>query len=495
MILRLVPFAALATLVLCVDGCSLLYENHYAQDDFAIYSDRSIEAVRKTGEHVDQISRAYQRLLDLPDDRVEFMRIVVKGHETNVTDFRNAPDVLGYYVPLFNFISIDTPPSWPQNEEILEQILLHEIAHHFIVTLRPSASSECWLNEGLASNLETALHDGDHFEHPLFNPSLFAIAQRAVYDPSAVVNVAALVTTNWDRFHADADKERHYALSWSLVYFLLEHHFDRSDSLGLRIHRLLAIDGDEVEKVNRQWIHFLRGFDVTDHLAKLAKSDSPETRLTQAWAIRELGRPRSGEHGRALRALAQGIESETQAKRLLYIDAFLRGIERTNYPTLLSADWVRNAVEQAASAIGTSNLDGKQRARLVRAFGERTIRRFGQIPRLIDLLSSRSPAVRASAADRLAASAGKPTITNPLFWADADTGQRAEEIAEWNHWWTQECAHRSTGPHAPERQTGASQMKATWNASVQGESPSAQNMDSPSAFPILRPGTLNSAGR
>ena len=99
-----------------------------------------------------------------------------------VVDASYSPSVLGYYVPLLNYICIDTSPHWARSETMLQQILLHEVAHHFVVTEYPAASRQCWLNEGLAGNLEMSLFEGARFEYPLLNPPLFQLAQASLYE-------------------------------------------------------------------------------------------------------------------------------------------------------------------------------------------------------------------------------------------------------------------------------------------------------------------------
>ena len=95
-------------------------------------------------------------------------------------------------------------------------MLLHEIAHHFLVNELPGISGKCWLNEGLAGNLEVGVIEKDRAEFPLLNPVLLKIAQREITENKNRPLLAELMQSDWKDFHNEETREMNYALSWSL---------------------------------------------------------------------------------------------------------------------------------------------------------------------------------------------------------------------------------------------------------------------------------------
>ena len=158
--------AAVAVLVSTVSGCSLIYDNRCSGDGFVVYSDRSPQFVAQVGKEVQLITDGFSRVFDMPRKDLGSLTIVLHGMDSNVVDYSHSPDLLGYYIPVINYISIDTSPIWSESDDLIGQVLLHEVAHHFIISLYSKASDECWLNEGLAGAFETTLYDQERMECP-----------------------------------------------------------------------------------------------------------------------------------------------------------------------------------------------------------------------------------------------------------------------------------------------------------------------------------------
>ena len=331
------------TVVVSQSGCGLFYENSYNGSGFNVYSDRNAEFVGSVGAKVSHIYRGFGALFEIPPERLGTTTIVLDGDDDTVVDPGYSPSVLGYYVPMFNYIRVDTNPAWARTDAMLQQILLHEVAHHFIVTEFPKASKRCWLNEGLAGTLEVTLFEDEHFEYPLFNPALYQIAQAAAYDRNHPPRLQELVELGWGEFHDAECKERHYALSWAFCYYILERHLPAGMSLGQRIEALYELTERELLALEPGWRSFLRGFDFTGHLLKLASATDVDRQLTARWAIEQLAKVRPLNDLRVLVGLAELFDDPDPSKRLRAYWSFLRTLERNPH-----SHYLKNATVQAA---------------------------------------------------------------------------------------------------------------------------------------------------
>jgi hypothetical protein len=436
-------FRLLTLLLLLPSGCSLIYKHSYQGRSFAIYSDRKSEFLAEVGKKVTRIYEGYQKLFEIPETRLGLSTLVLQGDDSAILDYGYSPTLLGYYVPFFNYISVDTASVSTQSEEMLDQVLLHEIAHHFIATEFPRASQECWLNEGLAGSLEVTLFKEDHFEHPLFNPILFQIAQRTAYSSPDSVNLQRLLDMGWAEFHQNEEKERNYALAWSIVYFLLERTLPAEMPLGERIEVLYTMDRARISKLEASWVTFLRGFDMARHLLTLARSNAPERGLTSLWAARQLGNLRSLDDLAVLEGLAGLFETSDPAKRAVAFLSFVRVLERNPNSFFLSEKRVGDGLKRLDEALESPLEPLPLREALTIALGESIKTRKHWLPRLISLLDREEGDVRAAAATSLSRMALKPTIANPWFWRNAPSQARAEEVAEWRQWLENEDAKSS----------------------------------------------------
>ena len=425
---------AASLLAFSLTGCSLVYRHSYLGPSFAIYSDRSPEFLSQVGKKVTRIYQGYERLFGLSETRLGFSTIVLQGTDSTVLDYGYSPTLLGYYVPFFNYISVDTASVSTQSEEMLDQVLLHEIAHHFIATEFPRASQECWLNEGLAGGLEVTLFKEDHFEHPLFNPILFQIAQRTAYSSPDSVSLKRLLDMSWSEFHRNEDKERNYALAWSMVYFLLERSLPVGVPLGKRLEALYTMDRAQIPALQSSWVSFLRGFDMAHHLLNFARSDAPERCLTSLWATRQLGSLRSLDDLTVLEGLASLFDTPDLSKRALAFLSFVRVLERNPNSFFLSEKCVGDGLKRLDEALESPLEPVPLRESLAIALGESMKTRRHWLPRLISLLDREEGDVRAAAATSLSRMALKPTIANPSFWRDAPSQARRQEVAEWRQW-------------------------------------------------------------
>ncbi len=431
---RLLALALLALHLPLAGGCSLFYRSRSAGDGFVLYADRDEKFLDSLRLDVERIYDGYRSLFDLDRDELGTTFILLDGTDQGVVDHTYAPNLLGYYVPLLNLIRVDTEPAWARDEDALHQVLLHEISHHFIVTKYPGASSECWLNEGLAGNLETSLVGVDHCEYPLMHPALARLAKKALLVEQDVPSLAELLAMNWSRFHDEERKVTHYALSWSVVYFLLSRVLPAELPLGERIERLYHMDRGAITGLEGRWRRFVRQLDLTGHLVSKSLSTDPGDEISALRAIEQLGDLYGLDDFRATRALAELFGHPDRTRRNLAYLSFLRALRRNPRIYHLADRSIRAALEQLRSIILDRQAPGELRSALIGELGPAVPLRSRWLETLVPLLETEAPDVRSAAAAALGRLAGKPTIVNPAFWRYAPLSLRTREVGEWKEW-------------------------------------------------------------
>ncbi|MBI4603619.1 MAG: hypothetical protein HY721_16830 [Planctomycetes bacterium] len=414
-------------------GCGLLYDNSFRTGSFTLYSDRSPEFLERTGKRVQRMYEGFGDLFGLERRRLGRTTIVLEGDDSGVIDLGYCPSILGYYVPLFNYICVDTATASTQDAEMLDQVLLHEVSHHFIVTEHPPASSEPWLNEGLAGALEVTVFDEERFEHPLLNPVLFLLAQRAAYGEDRPA-LAKLLAMSWGEFHAPERKERNYALAWSVAYFLLERRLPREWPLGERIEALYDLDRGVIAALEPEWIAFLRGFDLAGKLLAMASAGEEDRRLTALWAVRQLGAVRVLDELRVLEGLARLFDDPDLEKRSRAYPSFVRKLESAQHSYFLADLAVQAGLARVAAVLDDPEQPARLKEAVAGALETATWTRDRWLPGLVALLDGGDAELRAAAARTLSRFDLKPTVVNPGFWKTASFVARQREVEEWREW-------------------------------------------------------------
>ena len=432
--LRLARRIVFVVLLWPLAGCSLLYEHSARGDAFVVHTDRSAEFLETTRDRIARIYETFSELLKVPTSRLGTTTILLTGDDTEVRDHLSRPDLLGYYVPLFNWIEIETQTELTRSEEGLHQVLCHEISHHFLAVSFDDVVSECWLNEGLAGNLEMTLTDEDGAEFPLLNPILLQLTRRHLFERPRQVFLPDLVHNDWSEFHDATTQERNYALSWSLVYFILEEVLDRRLPLGERIRQLVALDRDQLLRLESPWRHYFEQFSLVDTLARLARSDATDSRLTAEWALEQLGKVRSIDGGDALETLVDLSSSRPALREPAWL-SFLTILGRNPNAYFLAPRAAHRGLTSIRSAVDCdSDLPPSERARMLdKLFAHHGAQEYWG-PVLVRLLDATAPRLRTAAASALARIAAKPTITNPDFWQSAPPDARRREVEEWQDW-------------------------------------------------------------
>ena len=434
---RSAAFLKLALIILACSlccSCRLAYKNSISGDGFVAYSNDGPAFLEKTGTQIENIYTSLAELFEIPRPFPWTTRIFLNGQSEDLLDYSYAPDLLGYYIPFLQAIHIDTRATTTNHSSDLDQVLLHEISHHFLVSELAGISSRCWLNEGLAGNLEVGIITEDRAEFPLLNPILLRIARREITTNPDRNLIPELLKSDWKDFHNENTRERNYALSWALVYFLLTETHPSEMALGKRIRRIHSLENTEIISLEDRWREKILELESSRELYKLATDSRPSRRLSALWAIEELGKTR-GLHVRSALAAVTGLfEEKSPAIREAAYLAFLKLLTTNPQAPFLEPQKTREAVARLKLVIADAGACPELRSRIVANLQSHRTTGDDWVPLLVGSLEDPHPHVRAAAAACLAKIASKPTILRPAFWSSADRKDRAQEIDEWKSW-------------------------------------------------------------
>ena len=436
----LLPVAALARLAAVISicmafcGCSLAYKNSLRRDGFVVYTNDGPEFLQRTGVRIERIYTCLSEVFEIPRPFPWTTRIFLDGQADGLFDYSYNPDLLGYYVPFLQMIRIDSRAAASNLVSDLDQVLLPEIVHHFLVSELPGISGKCWLNEGLAGNLEVGIIDEKRAEFPLLNPVLLKIARRELAGNKDRNLLRDLLRSDWKSFHDEKTREKNYALSWAIVYHLLEAELPAELPLKARINRIHAMDEETITALESRWRNNILKLEVVEKLGELARESAPGKRLTALWAIHELGKSRGFNVRHSLATLAKLFDDEASELREAAYVAFLELLSNNPQMPFLDPEKTGAALARLQSVIADRGANPRLRARLVENLDHHRTLKKDWIPLLIETLEDSRPMVRAAAAGALSKMAAKPTIVSPLFWTNASIEERSVEVGEWKRW-------------------------------------------------------------
>ncbi len=463
--------SAILLSILSLPGCGLFYENRLDHDLFVLHSDHNEEFLNSTAEYIQQIYNGYIKLFKISPEELGKTKFFLQGQSgpDEVIDTKYSPQLLGYYLPFFNVINLDTISSWTRQPEILKQILLHEIGHHFLITQHPDASSECWFNEGLASNLEVAQFEGSHFEYPLLNPQLLKIARLAILADPDSVSLKEFLYTDWGTFHHDTKKSKHYALGWSVVYYILEYVLTSRIPLGERIRMLYTLERDELAELEPDWKAFLAHFDLTSELirrSQILKGGKLKTsqHLTALWAIDQISVLRHLDRNRVIHALLAGFEHDDVRVRERCYLGFLKAAGRLENEEFLDPRLIRDLSkgrEHLKSLVKLEQIPWKLRRAILLKCADDLLHHPSWLPVFIEALNDPNGEIRVAAAVGLCGTNTKPTMINPHFWRSESLTKRRAEAREWYQWWVTNFMGTEFGPTIAEIQKNSSLKPAS----------------------------------
>lgn len=415
-------------------GCGLAYKHSLGRDGFVVYTNDGPAFLEKTGSQIERIYDSLSEVFEIPRPFPWTTRIFLEGQAEDLLDYSYAPDLLGYYVPFLQMIHIDTRATATNHASDLDQVLLHEICHHFLVNELPGISGRCWLNEGLAGNLEVGIIGKNRAEFPLLNPILLRIARREINENADKDLLPGLLKSGWKDFHNEKTREMNYALSWALVYYLLTEKYPPELSLKIRIRKIHRLGETEITRLENDWRKTILGLDPVRELHKLACDGSSSKRLSALWAIEELGKTRSFDARSSLAALTGLFDNESPAIREAAYISFLSLLTFNPQVPFLEPGKTEQALAQLHSVIADGSANPQLRARIVENLESHRATKNDWVPLLVGSLEDPHPNVRAAAAGALSKMASKPTIVRPAFWSSATLKERSLEVDEWKRW-------------------------------------------------------------
>ena len=425
---RAIRSASLCALLLAVlPGCSLFYSHTLDYDDFSLHGNQEKQSLRRTGDTIQDVVTTYRELFPHIEEKVHGARILYEEDELSreriyTGDLRQE----GFYLPMFDLIHLS--PRRPRGAVDDLSVILHEMAHHFLISAHPKTSSQYWMNEGLACCLEVSFFDEHGQLHtPLFHASLYTQARRILRRQGAErfrAELSALVGANWFQFHRSDGRNHNYAYSWSLYWSLLR---DQPGTLEERIHAIIEMTPEEVRSAIDGVIVALRE-PADRHLHEISRDPA-----MRGWALERFAELPVAQAVWFRAALAEEIDAandptpESYARVTRLINGRIRGIGRRD----------RTAIHRRiAGTLGDARQPIEVRRAIAGALADEGSRSWSYIDPLIDALEDDDPELRALGARALARlSRQKPTVVNPGFWRDAPEPLRAAEVAEWRTWY------------------------------------------------------------
>jgi len=418
--------AGLALLALLLPGCGLFYRHHLEYDDFSLYGDHSRADLERTGGTIQRVFTAYRELFPSIEERVDGARVLYAEDElSRERIFTGELRQEGFYLPMLDLIHLS--PRRPRGEADDLSVILHEMAHHFLISGYPRTSSRYWLNEGLACSLEVSYFDAEgELRTPLFHLGLYGQARRLLREEGEETfrrELDELLGASWFRFHHSDEKNHHYAYSWGLFWQLIR---TRPGSLDERVRAIVGLPDEEIRAAIDGLIAAL-GEGADRHLAEIAARDPDE----RGWCLDRWIELPWADGRRFLPNLLAEIEAEENAppaswgRAARLANGQVRGIGRGERGALH---------ERVARRLADREGSAATRLAIAEALAEEGSRSWLYIEPLIDGLEDADGAVRGACARALARSRRKPTVVNPEFWRGAPTEARSAEVDEWRRW-------------------------------------------------------------
>jgi hypothetical protein len=208
-----------------------------------VLRDRLAIAVRK-------IVAIYRQALELDYRDARTFRIVIYGSESEFRTYqqRVAPvleNAAGFYSSLNNQITTWAIP----DQRALEQLVVHEASH--AISASQGRPIPTWLNEGLAEYFEIMEVQGLGVEIPLARHWLETLRKHGYHQQRGRLGqTVAVPHQRW--YAANGPDNLSYAVSWSLVWFLM----DSAEGRALIAALLVAPHGDDQSSlaiINRHW--------------------------------------------------------------------------------------------------------------------------------------------------------------------------------------------------------------------------------------------------
>jgi|GEM_PF-3299642 len=250
-------------------GCQQSSSYHPSRDlPYMVLSDENWENVKALSDRVGDVFRFYSDLFQVTEESVPQLEITVTGSRPGVQGSDAGTGSADEYPALYRA----APPRIVFRRPPDGSLVLHEVAHHFIL-LRTGRRLATCLNEGLATYLgwlavgENGPILGDvALEHG-------RTAQRAAR-AGKLIPLATFAAMPAERFYAPQMKKMHYSQAWALVFFLLHSYWSDDLPFHEKVDLIADITAEELTRLEPAFTSFCRGFPARQLLEeRLASRD------------------------------------------------------------------------------------------------------------------------------------------------------------------------------------------------------------------------------
>lgn len=260
------------SILLCLSGACLgtppesVIDNH----SYKIRSRNSHLVADKTADTVDRILAHYHSIFqvqaqDLPSLTIEL---------GDLSEEYKAGDHPALYQSSTGRIRFLRKPD--------TMLLLHEIAHHFIVTYL--GDIPVWLNEGVATYLGWSAIDADHLalgEIPVTHFRTLRMLCRS----EKLMPLKEFLILGSSAFYEKSKSADHYSQAWGFVFFLLHGKMSRNQSFRESLDRIQSMSFDELVALEPDFHFFCRNFSAVQMMTERLDSGDPLRRLSNAFRL------------------------------------------------------------------------------------------------------------------------------------------------------------------------------------------------------------------
>ncbi|HVJ03669.1 MAG TPA: hypothetical protein VM662_15935 [Sphingomonas sp.] len=200
---------------------------------FVVYSEQSPERLKEFATNLERFDRAFRRLRGLPDDlagKAGRVTVFVMNESAAVGKLARSDNVAGFYLPRASGSVAIVPRyagSTMPNAMPPMAVLLHEYAHHLMMTASPNRVYPAWVSEGFAEFNATATFGRDG-SVTFGQPPAYRVASLTTRFPLPLAKLFAADTLKL----SDEERGGLYARGWLLTHYLAIGAPERKGQLG-----------------------------------------------------------------------------------------------------------------------------------------------------------------------------------------------------------------------------------------------------------------------
>jgi hypothetical protein len=234
---------------------------------YVIFYQDSWEELKALSDRVGEVFRVFGELFRVDEEDLSLLRISVEPEA--VIDDGNGGDYPALYRSNPPGIVFRTLPD--------NSLLLHEIAHHFVLARR-GAFPAVGLNEGLATYIGWSAMGKDGVILGQIAVEHCRIAGEAARE-GRLIPLDEFARMGAKEFYRPERKKLHYSQAWALVYFLLHEILPREQPFHEKCDAICELSLEELGGLDERFTAFWREFSAIDTLtAGLASKDDIQAR-------------------------------------------------------------------------------------------------------------------------------------------------------------------------------------------------------------------------